>query len=71
MDGGLGVMTKLLADPPTQSGLRPVAGRPGLPLVGQVLAYIRDPLALMQRQWDRYGEISWFSMLRGGAASHQ
>ncbi|BDE58787.1 cytochrome P450 [Prescottella equi] len=63
MDGGLGVMTKLLAAPPAQSGLRPVAGRPGLPLVGQVLAYIRDPLALMQRQWDRYGEVSWFSML--------
>ena len=56
-------MTKLLADPPAHSRLRPVAGRAGPPIVGHVLDYIRDPLALMQDQWDRYGEVSWFSMI--------
>lgn len=57
------VMSKILAVPPAQSQLQPVSGRSGLPGVGHVLEYIRDPLALMQKHWDRYGEVSWFSMV--------
>lgn len=57
------VMSKILAVPPAQSQLQPVLGRSGLPGVGHVLEYIRDPLALMQKNWDRYGEVSWFSMV--------
>lgn len=56
-------MSKILAVPPAQSQLHPVSGRSGLPGVGHVLEYIRDPLALMQKHWDRYGEVSWFSMV--------
>lgn len=56
-------MPKILADPPTLSQLHPISGRSGLPVVGHALEYIRDPLALMQKHWDRYGEVSWFSMI--------
>ncbi|MFE5642350.1 cytochrome P450 [Rhodococcus sp. NPDC056516] len=56
-------MPKILARPPMNSPLRPISGRSGLPLVGHALAYIRDPLALMQENWDRFGEVSWFSMV--------
>ncbi|WP_019745243.1 cytochrome P450 [Rhodococcus erythropolis] len=56
-------MSKILARPPVNSQLHPISGRSGLPLVGHALAYIRDPLALMQENWDRYGEVSWFSMV--------
>ncbi|NHP12245.1 cytochrome P450 [Rhodococcus sp. IC4_135] len=56
-------MSKILARPPMNSQLQPISGRSGLPLVGHALAYIRDPLALMQENWDRFGEVSWFSMV--------
>ncbi|MFE5874513.1 cytochrome P450 [Rhodococcus sp. NPDC056506] len=56
-------MPKILARPPMNSPLHPISGRSGLPLVGHALAYIRDPLALMQENWDRFGEVSWFSMV--------
>ncbi len=56
------VMSKILAAPPIRSQLRPISGNSGLPGIGQTFEYIRDPLALMQKRWDRYGEVSWFSM---------
>ena len=55
-------MSKILAAPPIRSQLRPISGNSGLPGIGQTFEYIRDPLALMQKRWDRYGEVSWFSM---------
>ena len=30
----------------------------GLPVVGQVLDYVRDPVALFERQWTTYGAVS-------------
>lgn len=57
------IVSKILARPPAHSQLHPVSGRSGLPFVGHALEYIRDPLALMQENWDRYGEVSWFSMV--------
>ncbi|TWH25130.1 cytochrome P450 [Rhodococcus rhodochrous J45] len=54
-------MTRILAAPPAHSHLRPVPGRSGIPGIGHVLEYIRDPLAMMQKHWDRYGEVSCFS----------
>ncbi|MDJ0359661.1 cytochrome P450 [Rhodococcus sp. H29-C3] len=56
-------MSKVLAAPPAGSNLRPISGRSGIPGVGHSFEYIRDPLALMQKQWDSYGEVSWFSMV--------
>lgn len=54
-------MSKTLAVPPIRSRLRPISGNSGLPGIGQTLKYIRDSLELMQKRWDRYGEVSWFS----------
>ncbi|ORI26574.1 cytochrome P450 [Rhodococcus sp. 1168] len=56
-------MSKVLAAPPAGSNMHPILGRSGIPGVGHSFEYIRDPLALMQKQWDRYGEVSWFSMV--------
>lgn len=56
-------MPKILAAPPADSQLRPIPGRSGPPLVGSALEYIRDPLAMMQKRWDRFGELSWFTMI--------
>lgn len=33
-------------------------GDRGLPVLGRVIDYARDPVALMQRQWDTYGPVS-------------
>ncbi len=42
---------------------RALDGGRGLPVVGSTLAYVRDPLALFQRQWDAYGAVSRISFL--------
>ena len=56
-------MTKILAAPPADSQLQPIPGHAGPPLVGHALEYIRDPLTMMQKRWDTYGEVSWFTMI--------
>ena len=33
-----------------------------MPVVGHTLNYIRDPLALFQQRWNKYGEVSWMTM---------
>ncbi|KRA38301.1 MULTISPECIES: cytochrome P450 [unclassified Nocardioides] len=38
-------------------------GDRGLPLLGRVMAYAKDPAALMQHQWDTYGPVSPFPFL--------
>ncbi|WP_182377455.1 cytochrome P450 [Nocardioides sp. WS12] len=38
-------------------------GDRGLPLLGRVTAYAKDPAALMQHQWDTYGPVSPFPFL--------
>lgn len=35
----------------------------GLPVLGRVLEYARDPVALMRHQWDTYGPVSPFGYL--------
>ncbi|HMT50269.1 MAG TPA: cytochrome P450, partial [Dietzia sp.] len=53
-------MTRTLADAPAGSGLAPVPGDGGLPLLGHGLDYLRDPMRLWQTRYQRYGRVSWF-----------
>lgn len=53
-------MTKSLALAPTDSGLAPVQGGSGLPLLGHGLSYLRDPVAMWEGRYARYGPVSWF-----------
>ncbi|MDV7999888.1 cytochrome P450 [Rhodococcus sp. IEGM 1408] len=53
-------MTRTLADAPTGSGLSPIPGDGGLPLLGHGLAYLRDPKRMWQDRYQRYGSVSWF-----------
>ncbi len=47
------------ADPPAGSGLRPVMGDPGPPLVGHTLDFLRDQLGTARRFRVRYGNLFW------------
>ncbi|NKY51525.1 cytochrome P450 [Nocardia vermiculata] len=40
----------------------------GLPVVGQLLQYAKDPLALFQREWDHYGPVAPMNSLGRKAA---
>lgn len=40
----------------------------GLPFVGQVLEYARDPVGLYRRHWERYGPVAPFRTLNQDAA---
>jgi cytochrome P450 len=42
---------------------RPRRDDRGLPYVGQVLAYARDPMTLFQRHWEHYGAVAPFRTL--------
>ena len=44
-----------LAAPPPGSGLAPVMGEPGRPLVGKTLGFLRRGPELSLEQYDRYG----------------
>lgn len=44
---------------------RAVPRRRGKPLVGVTLEYVRDPLAMMRRHYDRYGPVSEIGFLGG------
>jgi cytochrome P450 len=51
------------AEPPPGSGLRPVMGEPGLPLVGHSLSVVNRPLEMSRRFYARYGPIAWTSVV--------
>src|SRR3954468_12286757 len=51
--------SKPLADPPPGSGLKPVMGTAGLPLIGNSLEIVGDTLPLARQQMERFGELSW------------
>ncbi|MGE4425046.1 MAG: cytochrome P450 [Solirubrobacteraceae bacterium] len=51
--------TAALAEPPAGSGLRPVLGNPGAPLLGHTLNVTVDPLPFMRARTDAFGEVSW------------
>ncbi|HEX5193111.1 MAG TPA: cytochrome P450 [Solirubrobacteraceae bacterium] len=48
-----------LAPPPAGSGLRPVPGDPGPPLIGYSLSLLTDVLRHARRRYERYGPVSW------------
>jgi cytochrome P450 len=50
---------RALAPPPTGSGLKPVIGNYGFPLVGHIMSSIADPLHFARQRYDRYGPVSW------------
>ncbi|AHH18354.1 cytochrome P450 [Nocardia nova SH22a] len=55
------VREQVLVTPPSGSGLRPVPGDPGPPLVGYSFNVFGDLLALQRRLFDRYGPVHWTS----------
>ncbi|MGE2714575.1 cytochrome P450 [Mycolicibacterium litorale] len=48
-----------LARPPAGSGLKPVMGDYGFPVLGHIMSTIVDPLDFARRRYDRYGPVSW------------
>jgi cytochrome P450 len=48
-----------LAVPPPDSGLCPVPGDPGPPLVGYTPAFVLDPEPWGRHRYERYGPVSW------------
>src|SRR5436305_1712253 len=52
-----------LADPPPGSGLAPVMGEPGPPLVGQSLLFLKDNLGYSRKFYERYGRVFWGNSL--------
>jgi cytochrome P450 len=50
---------EVLADPPPGSGLKPILGDYGPPLVGHTLSMMHDSLAFARRQRQRFGPINW------------
>lgn len=51
--------TKPLAEPPRGSGLKPVDGDAGIPLLGHTLDYIRFGSDFGRERYDRFGPVSW------------
>jgi cytochrome P450 len=48
-----------LSAPPAGSGLRPVPGDRGPPLIGYSLSLLTDVLRHARRRYERYGPVSW------------
>ncbi|MEV4257093.1 cytochrome P450 [Spirillospora sp. NPDC049652] len=55
--------TRVLAAPPPGSGLKPVVGDPGLPLVGNTLRVMRRPFEVSRERYDLFGPVSWSWLL--------
>ncbi|PNE01631.1 cytochrome P450 [Alcanivorax sp. MD8A] len=47
---------------PADSELKAIRGDRGLPLIGLTLSFMKDPINLMRKRYDRYGPISWASV---------
>lgn len=50
-----------LASAPAGSELRSVPGDPGIPLLGDLLEVLGDPLNWARDRYTRYGEVSWLN----------
>ncbi|HEX2214443.1 MAG TPA: cytochrome P450, partial [Mycobacterium sp.] len=48
-----------LAEPPPGSGLRPVMGNFGFPVIGHIMSSLVDPLDFARERYRRYGPVSW------------
>jgi cytochrome P450 len=54
-----------LASPPAGSGLEPVMGDPGMPVVGRTLEFLHDGLRHARRYYERFGTVFWLNALGG------
>jgi len=52
-----------LASPPPGSGLKPVMGDPGLPVVGHTLEFLHNGLEQSRRYHERFGPVFWVGSL--------
>lgn len=50
---------RALAEPPAGSGLKPIMGEPGPPVVGQSLGFLQSSLDYTRRMSDRFGTVFW------------
>lgn len=57
----IGTTARPLATPPAGSGLQPVMGERGLPVIGKTVEIIRDGEEASRRMHAKYGDISWSS----------
>jgi cytochrome P450 len=55
----VGIMPEPLAVPPPGSGLDPVLGEPGLPLVGKTLKLLREGQQVTLEYYPKYGGVFW------------
>src|SRR4029079_3182025 len=55
--------SRALAEPPPGSGLKPVMGEPGPPVVGLSLLWLKDHLGYSRKFYERYGTGSWGNSL--------
>ena len=55
--------TRPLAEPPPGSGLKPVMGEPGPPVVGQTLLFLKDNLGYGRHFYEKYGTVFWGNSL--------
>jgi cytochrome P450 len=56
---------RALADPPPGSGLAPVIGDPGVPVVGHTLEFLHDGLRHARDYHRRFGTVFWLNALGG------
>ena len=52
-----------LAEPPSGSGLRPVMGEGGPPIVGRSFSAFADSLGSARRRCERFGPVSWTNII--------
>src|SRR5437867_9762778 len=52
-----------LAEPPPGSGLRPVMGDAGPPIVGRSFSAFADPLGSARRRYAQFGPVSWSTVV--------
>ncbi len=50
---------QILAPAPEGSGLKPVPGDPGVPLIGHSLGFLQNGQAVTQRLYDLFGTVFW------------
>jgi len=55
----VGTTPRPLAEPPAGSGLRPVPGEPGLPVLGKSLDFLRHGMAFSAAYREKYGDVFW------------
>ena len=54
-----------LALPPAGSGLEPLMGDPGMPVVGRTLEFLHDGLRHARRYHEQFGTVFWLNALGG------